>query len=316
MAGKKKRVIVTGGVGFIGSWLCDRLVEEDHSVICVDNLGSGSKKNIEHLLRNEKFEFVEHDVKDPIKIDGPVSYIFHLASRASPVDFQKYAVDILLTNSLGTRNALELAKEKNARFLLASSSEVYGDPLEHPQRETYRGNVNPVGPRAPYDEAKRFAEALASAFHRGYGLDVRIARIFNTYGPRIRKDDGRAIPNFITQALESQPITVHGDGSQTRSFCYITDMVGGLMKLMCTDDIDGEIVNLGNPDEVSILETAKLIKKLTGSDSKILFKPLPRDDPIRRKPDISKAKRILGWRPSTHLEGGLRKTIEYFREII
>ena len=316
MAGEKKKVIVTGGAGFIGSWLCDRLVEEDYSVICVDNIGSGRRKNIEHLLQNEKFEFIEHDVKYPIKIDGSLGYIFHLASRASPVDFQKYAVDILLTNSLGTRNALELAKEKNVRFLLASSSEIYGDPLEHPQRETYRGNVNPVGPRSSYDEAKRFAEALASAFHRGYGLDVRIARIFNTYGPRMRKDDGRAIPNFIAQALESQPITVHGDGSQTRSFCYIADMVGGLMKLMFTDGIQGEIVNLGNPDEVSILETAKLIKKLTGSDSKILFKPLPRDDPIRRKPDISKAKRILGWRPPTHLEEGLRKTIKYFREII
>lgn len=773
MAGKKERVIVTGGAGFIGSWLCNRLVEEDYSVICVDNIGSGRRKNIEHLLHSEKFEFIEHDVKDPIKIDGLLGYIFHMASRASPVDFQKYAIDILLTNSLGTRNALELAKEKNARFLLASSSEVYGDPLEHPQRETYRGNVNPVGPRSCYDEAKRFAEALVMAFHRDYGLDVRIARIFNsiladesvivfndqelhlgkigeyveelekknergteilvpsfdsktykislrkvsavikhpcvtecyelclrygrrikvtgdhsvfkevegkpvavpvrdikvgehvaipaklpviekdvqkivmndelikhcpekelwdyaitspkleevvqnhreeineilekngrfraknlrnaimcasnkymrkrilplfvlnklkltppydarvrvykggahiyipnqvevtnnilwligffiaegssyyekngdafislssdeyllkkaekilnelgihvvwreaekwrspsiyahskvlyfifdkvfnlistegfpswilqlplrrlkyvlegyregdgthsgkkigkelcfdsksekmandltllllrfgivasvgkynttfkrkygkrkfpfyrvtvcevsnfnllewdkgitqslnarrvgdlvwakvlrikrskptehvydfsvpgaenfvagngvfahnTYGPRMRKDDGRAIPNFITQALESQPITVHGDGSQTRSFCYITDMVGGLMKLMFTDDLDDEIVNLGNPDEVSILEIANLIKKMTNSSSKIAFKPLPRDDPARRKPDISKAKKLLGWNPTTSLEEGLRRTIEY-----
>jgi len=313
MAGKKERVIVTGGAGFIGSWLCDRLVEEDYSVVCVDNIGSGRRKNIEHLLHSEKFEFIEHDVKDPIKIDGSLSYIFHLASRASPVDFQKYAIDILLTNSLGTRNALELAKEKNARFLLASSSEVYGDPIEHPQRETYRGNVNPVGPRSCYDEAKRFAEALTSAFHGGYGLDVRIARIFNTYGPRMRKDDGRAIPNFITQALESQPITVHGDGSQTRSFCYISDMVGGLIKLMFTDDLGGEIVNLGNPEEVNILEIANLIKKMTNSGSKIAFKPLPRDDPARRKPDISKAKKLLGWNPTTSLEEGLRKTIEYFK---
>ncbi len=313
MAGKKERVIVTGGAGFVGSWLCDRLVEEDYSVICVDNIGSGRRKNIEHLLHSEKFEFIEHDVKDPIKIDGSLGYIFNLASRASPVDFQKYAIDILLTNSLGTRNALELAKEKNARFLLASSSEVYGDPLEHPQRETYRGNVNPVGPRSCYDEAKRFAEALAFAFHGGYGLDVRIARIFNTYGPRMRKDDGRAIPNFITQALKSQPITVHGDGSQTRSFCYISDMVGGLMKLMFTDDLGGEIVNLGNPEEVSILEIANLIKKMTNSGSKIAFKPLPRDDPARRKPDISKAKKLLGWNPTTSLEEGLRRTIEYFK---
>lgn len=313
MAGKKERVIVTGGAGFIGSWLCDRLVEEDYSVICVDNIGSGRRKNIEHLLHSEKFEFIEHDVKDPIKIDGLSGYIFHMASRASPVDFQKYAIDILLTNSLGTRNALELAKEKNARFLLASSSEVYGDPLEHPQRETYRGNVNPVGPRSCYDEAKRFAEALASAFHRGYRLDVRIARIFNTYGPRMRKDDGRAIPNFITQALKSQPITVHGDGSQTRSFCYISDMVGGLIKLMFTDDLGGEIVNLGNPKEVNILEIANLIKKMTNSGSKIAFKPLPRDDPARRKPDISKAKKLLGWNPTTSRVEGLRRTIEYFK---
>ena len=313
MIGKKKRVIVTGGAGFIGSWLSDRLVKEDYSVICVDNLGSGSRKNVDHLLRNEKFEFVEHDVKNPIKIDGPISYIFHLASRASPVDFQKYAVDILLTNSLGTRNALELAREKNARFLLASSSEVYGDPLEHPQRETYRGNVNPIGPRSPYDEAKRFAEALVMVFHRDHRLDVRIARIFNTYGPRMRKDDGRVIPNFIAQALENRPITVHGDGSQTRSFCFITDMVEGLMKLMFTDDLDGEIVNLGNPDEVSILEIAKMIKKMTNSSSKIAFKPLPRDDPTRRKPDISKAKKLLGLEPTVSLEEGLRRTIEHFK---
>jgi len=313
MAGKKERVIVTGGAGFIGSWLCDRLVEENYSVICIDNVGSGRRKNIEHLVRSEKFEFVEHDVKNPIKIDGPASYIFHLASRASPVDFQEYAVDILLTNSLGTRNALELAREKNARFLLASSSEVYGDPLEHPQRETYRGNVNPIGLRSSYDEAKRFAEALAMAFHRSYGLDLRIARIFNTYGPRMRKDDGRAIPNFITQALKSQPITVYGDGSQTRSFCYIEDMVAGLMKLMFTDGLNGEIVNLGNPNEVSVLGIANLIKKLTSSSSKIVFKPLPRDDPSRRKPDISKAKKLLGWKPTTSLEEGLRKTIEYFK---
>jgi len=313
MIGKKKSVIVTGGAGFIGSWLCDRLVEEDYSVICVDNLGSGSRKNVDHLLCNEKFEFVEHDVKNQIKIDGPVSYIFHLASRASPVDFQKYAVDILLTNSLGTRNALELAREKNARFLLASSSEVYGNPLEHPQRETYRGNVNPIGPRSPYDEAKRFAEALVMVFHRDYGLDVRIARIFNTYGPRMRKNDGRVIPNFIAQALENRPITVHGDGVQTRSFCFITDMVEGLMKLMFTDDLDGEIVNLGNPDEVSILEIANMIKKMTNSSSKITFKPLPRDDPTRRKPDISKAKKLLGLEPTVSLEEGLRRTIEHFK---
>jgi nucleoside-diphosphate-sugar epimerase len=316
MAGEKKRAIVTGGAGFIGSWLCDRLVEEDYNVICIDNLGSGSRKNIEHLLRDEKFEFIEHDVKDPMKIDRPVDYVFHLASRASPVDFQRYAVDILLTNSLGTRNALEIAKEKNARFLLASSSEVYGDPLEHPQMETYRGNVNPVGPRSCYDEAKRFAEAMTITFYREYGLDARIARIFNTYGPRMKKDDGRVIPTFITQAIEGKPITVYGNGSQSRSFCYITDMVEGLMKLMFADDASGQIVNLGYPNEISILEVAHSIKKTANSTSEILFKPLPVDDPARRKPDITKAKALLGWAPTIQFEDGLLRTIVYFREVV
>lgn len=314
MAGKK--VIVTGGAGFIGSLLCDRLVERNYNVICIDNLGSGSRKNVEHLLHNEKFEFIKHDVKDPIKIDGPIGYIFHLASRASPMDFQKYAVDILLTNSLGTHNMLEIAKEKNARFLLASSSEVYGDPLEHPQREMYRGNVNPVGPRAPYDESKRFAEALTITFRRECELDVRVARIFNTYGPRMRPDDGRVISNFIVQALKGKPITVYGDGSQTRSFCYITDMVEGLMRLMYTDGLEGEIVNLGNPYETTILEVAKLVKKLSKSDSNILFEPLPKDDPKRRNPDVSKAKDLLSWAPTVTLDTGLRKTIKYFKSVI
>lgn len=308
--------LVTGGAGFIGSWLCDRLIEKGYKVICVDNLSSGNKKNIRHLLRNKKFEFIKHDIKKPMKIRGPVGHVFHLSSRASPADFQEHAMDILLTNSSGTLNMLELAREKNARFLLASTSEVYGDPKEHPQGENYWGNVNPIGIRSCYDESKRFAEALTMAFHRRYGLDVRIARIFNTYGPRMRRDDGRAIPNFITQALEGKPMTVYGDGAQTRSFCYITDMVKGLGKLMVINGLGGEAINLGDPNEVSILKTANLIKKLTRSNSKIVFKPLPQDDPIRRRPDISKAEKILGWRPTTPLEEGLQKTVEYFRKIL
>lgn len=308
-------MLVTGGAGFIGSWLCDRLIEEGYKVICIDNLSSGDKKNIRRLLQNKKFKFIKHDIKKTIKVRGPVRHIFHLSSRASPADFRKHAVDILLTNSSGTLNMLELAREKNARFLLASTSEIYGDPKVHPQGENYWGNVNPIGIRSCYDESKRFAEALTMAFHRRHGLDVRIARIFNTYGPKMRRDDGRAIPNFIAQALEGELITVYGDGSQTRSFCYIVDMVEGLMKLMATDGLGGETINLGNPDEVSILETAKLIKKLTGSNSKIVFKPLPQDDPARRKPDISKAEKILGWRPTTPFEEGLQKTIGYFRKI-
>lgn len=311
---KSKNVaVVTGGAGFIGSWLCDRLVEEGYDVLCIDNIGSGSMRNIAHLIKNKKFEFIEQDVREPINIRGHVDYVFHLASRASPVDFEKYAIEILLTNSLGTRNALELARKKKARFLLASSSEAYGDPLEHPQRETYRGNVNPTGPRSSYDESKRFAEALSSAYHRNYGMDIRIARIFNTYGPRMRRDDGRVIPNFITQALSGKPITIYGDGSQTRSFCHITDLVDGLMKLMFKNGVGGEVVNLGNPSEVSILELAKLIRGITGSKSKMIFKPLPKDDPIRRRPDISKARRLLGWEPRMPLERGLQKTLEYFK---
>lgn len=309
-------VLVTGGAGFIGSWLCDRLLAEGHRVICIDNLSSGSRGNIRHLLRRRGFRFVRHDVSRPVGVRGPVERIFHLASRASPADFRERAIDILLTNSLGTLHALELAREKGARFLLASTSEVYGDPREHPQREDYWGNVNPVGIRSCYDEAKRFAEALTMAFHRTYGLDVRIARIFNTYGPRMRGDDGRAIPNFITQALQGRPMTVYGDGSQTRSFCYVADMVEGLVRLMEAEGLAGEVVNLGNPEEVSILEVAELIRRLTGSGSEIVFGPLPQDDPARRRPDISKAEKVLGWRPTTPLEEGLRRTVEYFRGVL
>lgn len=308
--------LVTGGAGFIGSWLCDRLIEEGYRVICVDNLSSGNKRNIMHLLQSKNFEFILHDIKKPMKIRGSLRYVFHLASRASPVDFREHSIDILLTNSVGALNMLELARKKGARFLLASSSEVYGNPLVHPQLEGYWGNVNPIGVRSCYDESKRFAEALTMSFHRRYGLDVRIARIFNTFGPRMREDDGRVIPNFIVQALRGDPITVYGDGSQTRSFCYVKDMVEGLFKFMSIDGLDGEVINIGNPSEVSILETAKLIKRLTGSDSKIVFKPLPLDDPARRRPDISKAKRALRWKPTTKLEEGLLETIEYFRKIL
>jgi len=310
----EKTALVTGGAGFIGSWLCERLVSDGFRVICVDNVGSGIKKNVSHLFKEKNFRFIEHDVREPIHVGGRVDYVFNLASRASPADFDRYAVEILMTNSLGTRNALELAREKRARFLLASSSEVYGEPLEHPQKETYRGNVSTTGPRSPYDESKRFAEALSYAYFRSYGVDVRIARIFNTYGPRMRRNDGRVIPNFIAQALNGRPITVYGDGSQTRSFCYVGDLIEGLMRLMLKDGLSGEIVNLGNPDEITILEVARLVKRLTNSKSRIVFKPLPKDDPVRRRPDISRAKKLLGWEPKISLEMGLLETIEYFRK--
>ncbi len=305
--------VVTGGAGFIGSWVCDRLVTDGYKVVCIDNIGSGNKLNIARLFKEKKFEFIRQDVREPIKIKGRVDFIFDLASRASPIDFKEYAVEILMTNSLGTQNSLELAKSKKARFLYSSSSEVYGDPLEHPQRETYRGNVSTTGPRSPYDESKRFAEALAFAYRRNYGLDIRIARIFNTYGPRMKKDDGRVIPNFITQALRNKPITVYGDGTQTRSFCYVEDLVEGIMRLMFKDKISGELVNLGNPMEITILKLAKLVKDVAGSKSKLVFKPLPKDDPIRRRPDITKARKILGWEPRVPLVEGLPKTIDAFR---
>lgn len=310
---KTKRILVTGGAGLIGSWLCDSLIEDGYKVICIDNLSSGVKKNIAHLLSHPNFDFVEHDVKQPLGVEGPIDYVFHLASRASPVDFERHPLDILLTNSVGTNNMLEFAKRKNARFVLASTSEVYGDPKVHPQPEYYQGDVNPIGPRSCYDEAKRFAESLTINFHRKHELDVRIARIFNTYGPRVRPDDGRVISNFVTQSLRGDPITIFGDGSQTRSLCYVSDMVEGLKKLMFLDGLNGEIINLGNPDEIIILELAKLIKKLTGSNSKIMFAPLPKDDPKRRNPDISKAKEMLEWTLEVGLEDGLLKTISYFK---
>jgi nucleoside-diphosphate-sugar epimerase len=305
------KVLVTGGAGFIGSFLCEKLLEEGYEVLCLDNLSTGKKSNVNHLLKNPKFKFIEHDVTRPINLEA--NFIFQLASPASPIDYQKLPIETSMANSIGTYNMLQLAKKNRARLLLASTSEVYGDPMEHPQKETYWGNVNPFGVRSCYDESKRFAEALTMSFHRKHNLDVRIARIFNTFGPRMRLDDGRVIPNFIVESLTGNSITVYGDGKQTRSFCYISDMINGLMKLMFKDNMSGEVVNLGTPEERAILDLATLIKKMTNSNSEITFRPLPKDDPIRRKPDISKAKKLLGWKPKTDFTNGLGKTIEWFK---
>jgi len=305
------RVLVTGGAGFIGSHLCDFLLAKGEEVVCMDNLLTGTVENIAHI-RNASFTFVEHDVTNYVYVAGPLHYVLHFASPASPVDYQQLPIQTLKVGALGTHNALGLAKEKGARFLLASTSEVYGDPLVHPQREEYWGNVNPVGPRGVYDEAKRFAEAMTMAYHRYHGLDTRIARLFNCFGPRMRLNDGRAIPAFITQALSGQPLTVYGDGSQTRSFCFIEDMVEGIWRLMQSGG--AEPVNLGNPQEMSLLELAKKILALTGSSSEIVFNPLPVDDPKVRQPDIARARALLGWEPRVELEEGLRRTIGWFRE--
>lgn len=307
----KKRVLITGGAGFIGSHLADKFVEKGFFVICMDNLITGSLSNVKHLLKNKNFRFVEHDVTKYIRVKGKLHYILHFASPASPFDYLKYPIKTLKVGSLGTHNALGLAKAKKAKFLLASTSEVYGDPLKHPQEETYWGNVNPIGPRGVYDEAKRFAEAITMAYHNAHKVDTRIVRIFNTYGERMRKHDGRAIPAFINQALLDEPLTVFGDGKQSRSFCYISDMVGGIYKLI-TSSVHTP-VNIGNPHELSVLEMAKLIKKLTVSKSKIVFKPLPINDPKVRQPDITKAKKLLGWKPKVPLETGLKRTINYFK---
>ncbi len=304
------KVIVTGGAGFLGSHLCDLLLFKDFEVVCLDNLITGSENNIRHI-RNERFSFIRHDVTDPFYLDGKIDYIFHLASPASPVDYMELPIQTLKAGALGTNNMLDLAGKKNARFLLASTSEVYGDPLVNPQHEEYWGNVNPVGPRAVYDEAKRFAEAMTMAYHRHHGIDTRIVRIFNTYGPRMRLNDGRVVPNFINQALDSKDITVYGDGSQTRSFCYVSDEIEGIYRLMMSDYTLP--VNIGNPEEHSILEFAKIIIKITGSTSRIVFMGLPTDDPRQRKPDITKARKLLGWEPEIILEKGLRETINYFR---
>ncbi len=311
---KMENVLVTGGAGFIGSHLCEFLVGEGYYVVCVDNLITGDVKNISHLLGGGSFEFIEHDVTRHIEVDRPLDYILHFASPASPVDYLELPIQTLKVGSLGTHNALGLAKDKGAVFVLASSSEVYGDPLVHPQPESYWGNVNPVGPRGVYDEAKRFGEAIVMAYRRVHGVDTRIARIFNTFGPRMRVDDGRVVPNFISQSLRGEPLTVYGDGSQTRSFCFVSDMVEGVVKLMLSSE--GDPVNLGNPVELSVLDFAGKIKELTGSDSEIVFRDLPVDDPRVRQPDISRAREILGWSPSVSLDEGLWETISWFRSVL
>jgi len=308
------RVVITGAAGFIGSHLCDYFIKKKHYVVAIDNLITGNIKNIEHLFGNERFLFIKHDVTNYIHIPGKVDAVLHFASPASPVDYLKYPIQTLKVGALGTHKALGLAKEKKAIFMLASTSEVYGDPQVSPQPELYWGNVNPIGPRGVYDEAKRFAEALTMAYHRYHKLPVRIVRIFNTYGPRMRLNDGRVVPNFIYQALKNKPITVYGDGTQTRSFCYISDLVEGIYKLLFKNI--PEPVNLGNPQEMRIIDFAYLIKKLTNSKSKIVFKPLPQDDPKQRRPDITKAKKLLNWEPKVSLEKGLKLTIEYFKNNI
>lgn len=308
------RSLITGGAGFLGSHLCDRLIAEGHEVICMDNLITGSAENIAHLFGNPSFHFIQHDVTNYIYVEGDLDYILHFASPASPIDYLKLPIQTLKVGSLGTHKALGLAKAKGARFLLASTSEVYGDPLIHPQHEEYWGNVNPVGVRGVYDEAKRFAEALTMAYHRYHNVDTRIVRIFNTYGPRMRLDDGRAIPAFMSQALTAQPLTVFGSGEQTRSVCYVTDLVDGIFRLLMSDLVDP--VNIGNPDELTMLELATEIRELAGADCSIVFEPLPMDDPKVRRPDITRAQTLLGWEPVVGRREGLQKTYEYFRNRI
>jgi dTDP-glucose 4,6-dehydratase len=305
-----KRALVTGGAGFLGSHLCDRLSAEGIDVVCMDNLITGSMANIEHLIGREGFRFVMQDVTDYIHVPGRLDYILHFASPASPIDYLNLPIQTLKVGSLGTHKALGLAKSKGSRFLLASTSEVYGDPLIHPQPESYWGNVNPVGPRGVYDEAKRFGEALTMAYQRHHGVETRIARIFNTYGPRMRAGDGRVVPTFICQAIQGKPLTAFGDGSQTRSFCYVSDLIDGIWRLLQSDQ--GDPVNVGNPAEMTVLEFAREVLKLTESDSEIVFEPLPVDDPKVRQPDISLARDVLGWQPEVSLEDGLKETVEYF----
>ena len=307
------RALVTGGAGFIGSHLCDYLLEQGWEVIAMDNLITGNIDNISHLAGNSRFTFVKHDVTEYIYVKGPLDWILHFASPASPLDYAEYPIPTLKVGALGTHKTLGLALTKKAKYLLASTSEVYGDPLKHPQDENYWGNVNPIGPRGVYDEAKRYAEAITFAYHRIHNIDVRVARIFNTFGPRMRSYDGRVVPTFINQAIRNDDITIFGDGEQTRSFCYITDNIKGLYKLILSDE--NYPVNIGNPDEMSINEFAKLIIKLTHSESRITFEKLPENDPKVRQPDITKAKKVLGWEPAIHLEEGLIKTIEYFQDL-
>jgi dTDP-glucose 4,6-dehydratase len=305
------RTLVTGGAGFLGSHLCDRLLREGHEVICADNLITGNLKNIAHLFGREGFRFLKQDVTEYLYIEGPLQYILHFASPASPVDYLRLPIQTLKVGSLGTHKALGLAKAKGARLLLASTSEVYGDPQVHPQPESYWGHVNPVGPRGVYDEAKRFAEAMTMAYHRYHGVETRIARIFNTFGPRMRPNDGRVVSNFLIQALEGNPLTVYGDGRQTRSFCYVSDLVDGLFRLLMS--AEGEPVNLGNPAERTIRDLVAAIEKILGRSLPVTYNPLPQDDPRVRQPDITRARTLLGWEPKVELEIGLRETIDYFR---
>lgn len=305
-------VVIAGGAGFLGSHLCDFLLARGYVVICVDNLVTGNLNNIQHLASNTRFTFIKHDIVNSLNLRQDIDYVLNFASPASPVDYSAHPLETLSTGALGTRNLLELARQKKARFLLASSSEVYGDPTQHPQTEDYWGNVNPVGPRSVYDEAKRFAEALTMAYHRKYGMDTKIVRIFNTYGPRMRRGDGRAIPTFIEQAIDNQPITVFGDGSQSRSFCYFSDLISGICQLMCSSL--NEPVNLGNPQEITLLKLARTIREIVGNNNPIVFCPLPQDDPKKRRPDITKATKLLHWRPEVSIEQGLESTIAWFND--
>ena len=308
------RVVVTGAAGFLGSHLCDRLIARGDEVVGIDNLLTGRLDNIEHLFGHERFVFQRHNVSNYVHVSGPVDAVLHFASPASPADFERMPIQILKVGSLGTFHLLGLAKDKHARFFLASTSEVYGDPQVHPQPEDYWGHVNPVGPRGVYDEAKRFGEAMTMAYHRFHDVDVRIVRIFNTFGPRMRQDDGRAVSNFLVQALQGKPITVYGDGSQTRSFCYVDDEVRGFLALLDSDHVGP--VNIGNPAEYTIRRLAEMAVEVTGSGSEIIFEPLPVDDPARRRPDISLARQVLGWEPEIDLRAGLERTAAYFREVL
>ena len=305
------RTLVTGGAGFLGSHLCEYLLNKGHEVVCMDNLITGSKDNISHI-KSEQFQFVEHNVSEFINLEGELDYILHFASPASPIDYLEFPIQTLKVGALGTHNALGLAKEKKAVFFLASTSEVYGDPLIHPQPEDYWGNVNPIGPRGVYDEAKRFAEAITMAYHRAHGINTKIIRIFNTYGPRMRINDGRAIPNFLKQALTGKDLTVYGEGSQTRSFCYVSDLIEGIYRLLTSDQ--NNPINIGNPNEMTIKEMADKILQATNSESKITYVPLPEDDPKVRQPDITRAKKYLNWEPVVGLDEGLQSTLKYFKE--
>jgi dTDP-glucose 4,6-dehydratase len=307
------RIVVSGAAGFVGSHMCDRLLSEGHAVVALDNFLTGAARNVAHLSSHSGFRFIRHDVTLPVELDGAIDAVVHMASPASPKDYLEHPIETLDVGSIGTRNMLELARAHQARFLVTSTSECYGDPTVHPQVETYWGNVNPIGPRSCYDESKRFAEALTMAYHRTHGLRTNIARIFNTYGPRMKLNDGRVVPAFLDQALRGASITVFGDGSQTRSFCYVTDLVDGLYRLMQSDE--RYPVNLGNPEEMTIFEFAERIQRLTGSKSGIIHQELPQDDPKQRQPDITKARRVLGWEPRVALEDGLRQTIEYFQKM-